>query len=178
MSRASERGARSTLAAFPFQFQFCAKFFARKLFPSHPARADVLAATTERLHRSRWPPKNSGSAGRAGVRIPWRHVCALCNLLVVEPHGGAMRFACKVGRVFCATCRLRQEVLTAILVSPQTCPCHYNMGKRLSAHIEQKRCSVVLRPCARRAGCALACGHGRVGVKGGCWCLPRLMSSL
>jgi DNA-directed RNA polymerase subunit M/transcription elongation factor TFIIS len=44
--------------------------------------------------------------------------CPYCaNLLVVEPHGGAMRFACR------------------------TCPYHYKIGKRLkkSAHIEQKK---------------------------------------
>ena len=44
--------------------------------------------------------------------------CPYCaNLLVVEPFGGAMRFACK------------------------TCPYHYNIGKRLkkAAHIEQKK---------------------------------------
>ncbi len=47
--------------------------------------------------------------------------CPYCaNLLVVEPFGGAMRFACK------------------------TCPYHYNIGKRLkkAAHIEQKKVAI------------------------------------
>ena len=67
--------------------------------------------------------------------------CPYCaNLLVVEPFGGAMRFACK------------------------TCPYHYNIGKSLkkAAHIEQKKVAFSLPVCLAVCpsvflACFLAC---------------------
>ena len=85
--------------------------------------------------------------------------------------------------MFCAACRLRQEGADCCnLVSPQTCPYHYNIGKRLkkAAHIEQKKVLGCPAPmCAPvRERVPWPADTGVFGVKGGCWCLPRLMSSL